>query len=477
VKRKTKIIATLGPAVGSYEAIRELVSAGMNVARLNFSHGSHETHERFLSWVRRAGEELDEAVAVLQDIQGPRIRVGTFPDGAVELVAGTDVTLVPGEGEGTTERFYVGHLDDADLAAGAPILMSDGLIALEVMTHRGSEIVARVIHGGSIRNNKGVAFPGTVLKIPAVTPKDEEDLAFGASVGFDLIAASFVSSGADLRRIRQLVPGTPVIAKIESAVGYGNLDDILEEAHGAMVARGDLGVELSMESVPRAQKDIIGRTNAMARVSITATEMLESMTHSPRPTRAEVTDVSSAVLDGTDAVMLSAETAMGDYPIRAVKMMDRICREAELSPDYGRGPQFRFLEDRARFASATAQACVDAAANLGLEAIVAFTESGSTARLISKYRPRADIYAYTPHERTYRRMALYAGVTPLPFHPVESTDEMIEYAEENLLASGIVKPGDGVVLAAGIPPNQSASTNLMKLHSIGSTTIGVPGGD
>ncbi len=477
MKRKTKIIATLGPAVATYEAIRDLVAAGMNVARLNFSHGSHESHERFLSWVRRAGEELEEPVAVLQDIQGPRIRVGTFPDGSVELNPGNDVILVPGEGEGSAARLFVGHLDDAELAAGAPILMSDGLIALEVVSHRGSEVEARVIHGGTLSSNKGVAFPGTLLRIPAITSKDEEDLAFGASIGVDLIAASFVSSGADIRRIRQLVPGTPVIAKIESAVGYGNLDDILEDAHGAMVARGDLGVELSMESVPRAQKDIIGRTNAMARVSITATEMLESMTHARRPTRAEVTDVASAVLDGTDAVMLSAETAAGEYPVLAVKMMDRICREAELSPDYGRGPKIHFLEDRARFASATAQASVDAAANLGLGAIVAFTESGSTARLISKYRPRADIFAYTPHERTYRRMALYAGVTPLPFHVVESTDEMIQYAEENLLASGIVKPGDGVVLAAGIPPNQSASTNLMKLHSIGSTTVGVPGGD
>jgi pyruvate kinase len=244
-----------------------------------------------------------------------------------------------------------------------------------------------------------------------------------------------------------------------------------------MVARGDLGVELSMESVPSAQKDILARTNAKARVSITATEMLESMTHSPRPTRAEVTDVATAVRDGTDAVMLSAETAVGGYPVRAVQMMDRICREAERSPEYRRGPEIHFLEDRARFASATAQACVDAANNLGLAAIVAFTESGSTARLISKYRPKADIFAYTPHERTYRRMALYSGVTPMPFQPVDSTDLMIIHAEQSLVASGILKPGDGAVMAAGIPPNQSASTNLMKLHTVGETTVGVPGSD
>ncbi len=477
MKRKTKIIATLGPAVQNYEAVRELVIAGMNVARLNFSHGDYETHDMFVNWVRRASDELETAVAVLQDIQGPRIRVGTFPQGRVHLAAGTDVVLLPGEGEGSAERVYIKHLADADLSAGAPVMMSDGLVALEVLSRRGAEVIVRVLEGGDLSDHKGVAFPGTPIGIPAVTPKDEDDLAFGATLGVDLVAASFVSSGADIRRIKKLAPGIPVIAKIESAVGYGNLDDILEEAHGTMVARGDLGVELSLESVPRAQKDILARTNTRARVSITATEMLESMTHSPRPTRAEVTDVSSAILDGTDAVMLSAETAVGDYPIRAVEMMDRICREVEQSPDYGRGPEIHFLEDRAKFASATAQACVDAASNLGLGAIVAFTESGSTARLISKYRPRADIFAYTPHERTYRRMALYAGVTPLPFHPVESTDEMLQYAEQNLLASGIVKPGDGVVMAAGIPPNQSASTNLMKLHSIGESTLGIPGGD
>ena len=237
-----------------------------------------------------------------------------------------------------------------------------------------------------------------------------------------------------------------------------------------MVARGDLGVELSFEAVPRAQKAILNRSNAKAKLSITATEMLESMNYSPRPTRAEVSDVAAAVLDGSDAVMLSSETAVGQYPARAVRAMARICREAEASPDFGRGPEIHFLEDSARFASATAQACVDAAENLDLRAIVAFTESGSTARLISKYRPHTDIFAYTPHEGTYRRLALYSGVTPLRFNGVDSTDLMIEHAEVSLLELGIVKAGDGVVIAAGIPPNQAATTNLMKLHSIGAST-------
>jgi len=284
------------------------------------------------------------------------------------------------------------------------------------------------------------------------------------------VAASFVSSGLDVRRVKNLVPGTPVIAKIESVVGFANLDDILTEADGAMVARGDLGVELSYAAVPRAQKAILNRTNAEAKHSITATEMLESMINTPRPTRAEVSDVAAAVLDGSDAVMLSAETSIGKYPVKAVAAMAHICEEAEARPDFGRGPEILFLEDRARFASATAQACVDAAENLDLAAIVAFTESGSTARLISKYRPHTDVYAYTPHRATYRRMALYSGVTPYLFGGVDSTDLMIEHAERSLIELGVVEEGDGVVIAAGIPPNQAATTNLMKLHSIGSST-------
>ena len=474
MRRKTKIIATLGPAVGSLEKITEIIDAGMDVARLNFSHGSYEDHAQFAGWVREASDRLEKPVAILQDIQGPRIRVGTFPGGSAVLETGDEVTLHPGEAEGSAGHLYIENLENADLAEGAPILMADGLVQLETIHAQGGTVTAKVIEGGVLADHKGVAFPGTMLHVPAVTAKDEADLAFGAELGADFVAASFVSSGEDVRRVRKLAgPGTPIIAKIESAVGYANLDDILEEAAGAMVARGDLGVELSFSSVPRAQKDILRRTNAKARSSITATEMLESMTTSPRPTRAEVTDVSSAVLDGSDAVMLSAETAIGKYPMRTVTAMSRICYEAEQSPGYGRGPEIEFLEDRARFASAIAQACVDAATNLGLRVIVAFTESGSTSRLISKYRPRADIYAYTPEPRTYRRMAMYAGVTPLMFGRVNSTDEMFSYAEHYLLDAEIVHLGEGVVMAAGIPPNQSASTNIIKLHSVGSTTSGI----
>jgi pyruvate kinase len=468
--RKTKIIATLGPAVASYEAIRDLASAGMDVARLNFSHGDFDTHRQFTEWVRRASEEVGKPIAVLQDIQGPRIRVGTFPGGAVMLEAGTEIVLRGGEAEGSATEVFIENLEAARLRPGSSVLMSDGLISVQVETWDGETARGEVIEGGELRNHKGVAFPGAIVDVPAVSEKDVADLAFGRTLEVDYVAASFVSSALDVKRVKNLVPGTPVIAKIESVVGFGNLDDILTEAYGTMVARGDLGVELSYESVPRAQKAILYHSNAKAKISITATEMLESMTNSPRPTRAEVSDVATAVLDGSDAVMLSAETAVGRYPTRAVAAMARICVEAEASPDYGRGPEIHFLEDRARFASATAQACVDAAENLDLRAIVAFTESGSTARLISKYRPHTDVFAYTPREGTYRRMALYSGVTPLRFEGVDSTDLMMDHAEESLLELGIVKPGDGVVIAAGIPPNQSATTNLMKLHSIGAAT-------
>ncbi len=465
--RKTKIIATLGPAVASYEAIRELVEAGMDVARLNFSHGDYDSHRQFTEWVRQAAREVGKPVAVLQDIQGPRIRVGTFPGGSVVLEQGSAVMLRSGEGLGSADEIFIENLAATRLTRGASALISDGLITLTITDWDGATARAEVIEGGLLRDHKGAAFPGTVVDVPAVSEKDVADLAFGRTLEVDYVAASFVSSALDLMRVKNLVPGTPVIAKIESVVGYGNLDDILTEAYGTMVARGDLGVELSYEAVPRAQKAILNRSNARAKISITATEMLESMNHSPRPTRAEVSDVAAAVLDGSDAVMLSSETAVGKFPAAAIRAMAKICIEAEESPDYGRGPEIHFLEDTARFASATAQACVDSAENLDLRAIVAFTESGSTARLISKYRPHTDIFAYTPHEGTYRRLALYSGVTPLRFDGVDSTDLMIEHAEESLLDLGIVEQGDGVVIAAGIPPNQAATTNLMKLHSIG----------
>jgi pyruvate kinase len=466
VERKTKIVATLGPACASYERIRELVAAGMDVARLNFSHGDYKTHRQLCDWVRAAAEEEKRVVAVLQDVQGPKIRVGTFAGGSCELKTGSEVRLVAGEGEGDCDTVYVNypHLTE-DIQPGERVVLADGLIRLEVSGHAPHGLRARVLIGGTLGDQKGVAFPQSELRMPAITDKDRRDLAFGRELGVDMVAASFVRSAADVKLVAALAgEETPIVAKIELAAGYQNLDGILDTAPAIMVARGDLGVQLPLEKIPLIQLDILSRTNRAGRVAITATEMLESMTKATRPTRAEVTDVASAVLAGTDAVMLSAETATGNHPVRSVEVMDIICREVEGSlgpPSFGHG----LLEDGdERFPSATAKAAVEAASSLGIETIVAFTESGNSARLLSKYRPLARIIAFTPEPRTLARMALYWGVRPLPFQRLDSTDQMIAYAEKKVLELGICKPGDGVVIVAGVPPNERHSTNLMKLH-------------
>jgi pyruvate kinase len=474
MRRKTKIVATLGPAIDSLDSVREMIGAGMDVARFNFSHGTAEDHARRHEWVRTAASEAGVSVATMQDIQGPKIRVGTFPGGSVTLKQGADATLEPGEGEGGESTICIAYLEYVDLEPGSTVLLSDGMIRLEVVSIAGGVVRVRVNGGGELLDHKGAAFPGSDTGVPVITDKDVEDMAIGREIGFDLIAASFVSSGADIREIRKYVGFIPIIAKIESTVGYRNLDDILTEADGAMVARGDLGVELNLESVPRAQHEILERTNRAGKITITATEMLESMITNPRPTRAEVADVYRSVLDGTDAVMLSAETAIGAYPVETVQMMNVISREAEQSPEFVTAPYAAMLRDRSPFASAVAQAAVDTANRLEVDTIVAFTETGSTARLLSKHRPHADVYAFTPHEATYRLMALFGCITPLHTPNHHSTDAMLTFAEEYLLEHGIAATGDTTVMVAGIPPNLQASTNLMKVHRVGSATAGAP---
>jgi|FLYL01.1.fsa_nt_gi pyruvate kinase len=469
MERQTKIVATLGPAVDSPEAIRSLIRAGMDVARLNFSHGDHDFHRRMTEWVRTAADEEDRVVAVLQDIQGPKLRVGRLARDPTILSAGQEVTLIAGD-SGSGDEIPVAHPLD-EVRPGERILLADGLIRLRVVESDPTRVVARVEQGGALSSGKGVALPDTELRVPAVTDKDREDLELGRELEVDYVAASFVRSGEDVRQVRELAGGTPVVAKIELASAYANLDDILDEAAGVMVARGDLGVQLPLERIPLVQADILYRANRAGVITITATEMLESMTHSPRPTRAEVTDVATAVMSGTDAVMLSGETAVGEYPIEATETMARICttveagwRPSELTP---------FIATPDSVASAVAQAAVEAAANLGVETIVAFTESGNTARLISKYRPAARIIAFTPVARTLTRMALYRGVRPYPFERRDYTDMMIAAAEKFLEKSGICRRGETVVMVAGIPPNQKASTNLMKVHVVGERDRGV----
>lgn len=473
VQRKTKIIATLGPAVASRPAIGRLVAAGMDVARLNFSHGSHESHGQWLAWVREAAEEQGRAVAVLQDIQGPRIRVGTFPGGELELRTGERVTFLDGDEEGGPRRVYVQHLVEAGLGRGDRVLLSDGLIEA-VVTRRVAEGVAATIRqGGVLADHKGAAFPGADLDLPAVTDKDRADLAFGRSLGIDLVAASFVASAADIAAVRAAAGSVPVIAKIERGAALDNLAGILAAADGAMVARGDLGVEIGYEPLPRLQREIIAATNAAGGISITATEMLESMIRSPRPTRAEVTDVATAVMNGSDAVMLSAETAVGEHPVGAVQAMAAICLATETGPSAGAGPAL--IGEPGSFASAIARATAQAAGGLGLDTVIAFTESGATARLVSKYRPTACILGLTPRVDTYRRMALLWGVTPVLAPRRSTTDGMIEGAERILLKRRLVRRGDRVAIAAGVPPNQDAATNLLKLHTVGKPDAGMSG--
>jgi pyruvate kinase len=474
MQRQTKIIATLGPSVASQDAIRSLVDAGMDVARLNFSHGDHELHRQFYEWVRAAAKEAGRTIAIMQDIQGPKLRVGEFPGGRISLDANTEVDLVPDTGEGAPDRIPVGY--DAlleDVNPGDRVILADGLVACEVVGRTDSALRARVINGGVLTDHKGVAFPDSTLSVGNITPKDEKDLAFGRELGVDFVATSFVRNGADVEAVAALAD-VPIIAKIELAQALDNLDEILKVSFGVMVARGDLGVQLPLDRLPLIQTDIIKRANAAGRVSVTATEMLESMTHNPRPTRAEVTDVAHAVMSGTDAVMLSGETAVGDHPALTVRAMARICQTIEEGtlPEQGAIP---FVVGENDVASAVAQAATQIAKNVGANIIVAFTETGSTARLISKYRPPQRVVAFTPNVTTRRRMALFWGIHPHAFERRDYTDEEIAAAATILAEEGMVAPGENVVMVAGVPPNFQASTNLVKVHQIGSRT-GLLGG-
>jgi pyruvate kinase len=406
----------------------------------------------------------------MQDIQGPKIRVGELPNGGVKLETGRQVVLVPegaaAAGEGRIPIGYEPLLDD--VVPGDRVQLADGLIRCEVVGAVDGGLVAEVRVGGVLTDHKGVAFPDSRLTLENVTAKDEADLAFGKELGVDYVAASFVRSGDDVRTVADLAGDVPIIAKIELAQAYENLDDIIGPSYGLMVARGDLGVQLPLERIPLIQAEILKKTNAAGRVSITATEMLESMTKSPRPTRAEVTDVANAVMAGTDAVMLSGETAVGDYPVQAVTAMAAICVAVEEGTLSERGDHpIPFVGDGNTVASAVSQAATEIAGNIGAGTIVAFTESGNTARLLSKYRPEARIVAFTPNEATLNRLALFWGVTPHPFTRKTYTDEEIAAAIAILEEEGWLSKGDRVVLVAGVPPNLMASTNLVKVHVVG----------
>jgi pyruvate kinase len=475
MQRHTKIIATLGPAVAGETGIRSLVDAGIDVARLNFSHGDHDFHRSLAEWVRAASKASGRTVALMQDIQGPKLRVGEFEDGAVTLRPGQQVTLVPDSVMGSERVIPVGYEPLLrDVVPGDRVQLADGLIRCEVVESTETGLVADVTVGGVLSDHKGVAFPDSTLTLDIITPKDEVDLAFGRELGVDYVAASFVRNGEDVRRVGQLAGEVPIVAKIELAQAYENLDDIIGPSSAVMVARGDLGVQLPLEKIPLIQAEILKKTNAAGRISITATEMLESMTKSPRPTRAEVTDVANAVMAGTDAVMLSGETAVGDYPVQAVAAMASICVAVEEDTLSARGDhRIPFVGGGDTVASAVSQAATEVAVNLEAQIIVAFTETGNTARLLSKYRPEARIVAFTPNEVTLRQMALYWGVSPHPFERRRYTDEELASAAEILEREGVVSKGDRVVMVAGVPPNVQASTNLVKVHVIGELSRGL----
>jgi pyruvate kinase len=470
VGRRAKIICTIGPACNSESAMRDLMRLGMDVARLNFSHGTHEEHARNIQRLRRASKKEKRTICILQDLQGPKIRTGRLKDHApVLLKAGSHVTITPDDVPGTPTLIATTFRGLArEVEPGARILLSDGRIELRVHKIHDEEVECEVVNGGQLGEHQGINLPGAALSIPALTDKDRVDLEFGLEHGVDMIAQSFVRSAADVRDARQLIAehggDVPIIAKLEKPQAIEQIEEIFESADGVMVARGDLGVEVPPERVPVIQKHVIRRSGEWRKPVIIATQMLESMIQNPRPTRAEASDVANAIFDGTDAVMLSAETASGNYPREAVAMMARIVVEAERNMVALREPRRRERRHLS-IAETICESISHAAEDLPMGAIAVFTESGNTARLISKYRPKAEIYAFTDVAAVCNRMNLLWGVYPVRRDPARSAEHMVSVAEQDLLRAGRIKPGDVLGVVAGTRL-ASGSTNFMRLHSV-----------
>ena len=465
--RKAKIICTIGPASSHKAVISSIVKGGMDIARLNFSHGDHETHKRYIRMIRELSRTHRKPVAIIQDLQGIKIRVGRLENGAVELKKDSVVTLMPGAGVGNSRKVYISYPPlIRDVRKGDTILFDDGLIQLVVIRTVKNTVQVKVREGGVLREKKGVNLPGVALSFKSFTEKDKRDLSFGIDNDVDYVALSFVRDADDIRIVKKWLSKRkrqiPLIAKIEKPEALHNIEEILSEVEGIMVARGDLGVEMPSEEIPLIQKDLIKRANRKGRIVITATQMLESMTEHMRPTRAETTDVANAVLDGTDALMLSGETATGKYPVQSVKTMDRIIRYTESiqhgSSSYVRG---------STVADAVADAACRAAEDMRTKVLVAFTRSGFTARLVSKLRPQVPIIAYTPNEKVQKRMCLYWGVTPKVMRPLTTTDEMVKEVERSLVRDKIVKKCDRIIIISSSPLSTMKKTNFMKIHRIG----------
>lgn len=472
--RKTKIVCTIGPATDDKNIMRELMLAGMNVARFNFSHGDYETHEKRFRMVEKLRKELDLPIATLLDTKGPEIRLGKFiDDKPVEIYDGDIYTL-------TTEDILCDNQKGSvsfkklprDVSIGTRILINDGVIELLAEKVTSNEIVCRVIHGGTLSNNKGINVPGVKLSMPYLSENDMNDLEFGAKMGFDFIAASFVRTAADINYLRKFTHSlgwfdVRIIAKIENTDGVENIDEILEAADGIMVARGDMGVEIPFERIPAIQKELIHKGYNAGKQVITATQMLESMITNPRPTRAEITDVANAIYDGTSAIMLSGETAAGAYPVEVVKTMALIAETTENNIDYKGEFASRRAEPNSNIAEAIAHATVTTAHDLNARAIITVSLCGQTARLISKYRPSCPIICCTTGETAQRQMNMSWGVIPIIIGEKKSTDELFSAAVEAAESHGLAQDGDIVTITAGVPIGVSGSTNMLKVAKIG----------
>lgn len=466
---RTRIICTIGPASRTPETIAGLLEAGMDVARLNFSHGSHEEHGVIISTIRSLAENLQRPVAILMDLAGFKIRIGELAGGSAHLDVGTSFTLTTREITGNAQGVFINYPDlPQEIQPGDTLLLNDGAIELEVVTITGSDVACRVMVGGVLCSRKGVSIPGRPLGESGLTEKDKLDLAFGLGQGVDFVGLSFVRTAGDVRLARQFIADqgfqTPIIAKIETQDALDNFDRILEEADAIMVARGDLGVGTALARIPRIQKDLIARSNRAAKPVITATDMLRSTVSNPRPTRAEVADVANSILDGTDAVMLSEETAVGAYPLAAVRIMSQVAEEIEATFPYGPWRERMNRHDDSSVAGSIAAAVCDLAHDVDAAAILTCTSSGGTARLVAKFRPSRPVLALTPHLATYRRLALTWGVIPRLVEPTSSTDQLISEALKAAAACSILRPGDTAVITAGVPAGIPGNTNLIKVE-------------
>jgi pyruvate kinase len=468
VKRRAKIVCTLGPATGTYEGVRALVYAGMDVARLNFSHGAHEHHRQAYTWVRQASDESGRGVGVLVDLQGPKIRLGRFADGPVVWATGETVTITTEDVAGhhdrvsTTYKFLAG-----DVEPGDRLLVDDGRVGLKVVAVEGNDVRLLVTEGGPVSNNKGLSLPGVAVSVPALTEKDEADLRFALTLRADMIALSFVRSAADLEPVHRIMDEAgarlPVLAKLEKPQAVDNLDEIVEAFDGIMVARGDLGVEMPLEKVPLVQKRAVQAARELAKPVIVATQMLDSMVGASRPTRAEASDVANAVLDGADALMLSGETSVGSYPIESVATMARIISAAE--EELSRVP--RVETELPGIGGAIAAAAAEVGRRVGASALVAFTQSGDTARRLAEHRSPIPLLAFTPIADVRSQLALTWGVETFLVPAVQHTDEMVRQVDSAMLTLGRMQPGELVTIVAGSPPSTTGSTNAMRVHRLG----------